>query len=151
MSWSWARPGDCFFHTNPDTAAFLAGLSVTGADVTATAKRTNSVISVGSGGLPDTTAEINPLGPFDVGAALGTNGVGIDDIQSTVLFLSHASLSLTNDLLTSGLLPGSWRSGRRTSGWWERTATPAASSATRNRATSVAVGAGARSPSPPPW
>jgi hypothetical protein len=69
----------------------LAGLSVTGSDVDEGNVLTGSVINLGGGN------NLNGGGtpcPCDVGVEIGTPGIGKDDIQTTVLLISHSSVSL---------------------------------------------------------
>ena len=65
--------------------SLLSGLSVTGVDVTDFQFNANAVNDLGNG------ANINPLGPYDVGIEIGTQGIGGNDIQSTMFFLMHTS------------------------------------------------------------
>lgn len=89
-----------FFHTTPDTATFLSGLTVAGADLTQVEISRNNVNNLGGGN------SINPLGPFDVGVEIGTSGIGSDDIQSTSLVIAHNLQMLDNSLfdLTTNFL-----------------------------------------------
>ena len=70
-----------------------AGLTVTGADVTA----------VSTGGVCNAGSNSNNLNgggspcPFDVGVEIGSQGIGTDDIQSTMFFVtSTAGLGLAD-------------------------------------------------------
>lgn len=75
-----------FFHI-ADTS-LLSGLAAVGANVTELQKSANGVNNLGMG------ANINPLGPFDIGIEFGTPGMASDDIQLTSFVLSHSSLAL---------------------------------------------------------
>jgi len=71
--------------------AVLAGLSVTGSDVNNENVLIGSVINMGRG------SNLNGGGtpcPCDVGVEIGRPGMGKDDIQTTVLWISHSTLSL---------------------------------------------------------
>jgi len=81
-----------YFNTVPDAQSFLNGLVITGPHVTQVLAQTNNVDNLGGGTV------INPLGPFDVGVEIGTAGIGMDDIQTTTLLISHTSAFLTNSL-----------------------------------------------------
>jgi uncharacterized protein (TIGR03382 family) len=73
--------------------SLLPGLVVTGADVT------NVVVDAGNvskAGAANTTMNGSGFASFDVGVEIGTQGIGKDDIASTLLTLSHTSgLSLS--------------------------------------------------------
>lgn len=81
-----------FFNISDES--LLAGLSITGADVTQVVKSANSVSNLGGGN------NTNPEGPFDIGVEIGTPGIGSDDIQSTVFTASHSSGLLTTHFTT---------------------------------------------------
>lgn len=94
----------------------LCDLEITGSLITDIEIDENDVTSVGNanvngGGSP---------GPFDIGIAFGTPGIGSDDIQSATFFLDHSTIDLTLGMfdlegwavrLTSVGLPGSSREG----------------------------------------
>ena len=96
--------------------SILSGLDITGPLITATEVDANNVTSVGNanvngGGSP---------GPFDIGIAFGSPGIGSDDIQTATFFLEHCNIDLTLDMfdldgwairMTSVGLPGSSREG----------------------------------------
>jgi hypothetical protein len=72
--------------------SLLAGLSVTGDDVTAF--RTGSVRDLGRG------VNMNGAGaPYDLGLAFGTPGIATDDIRTTSFVLSSANGPLTMDFV----------------------------------------------------
>ncbi len=77
--------------------SLLSGLSVTGANVTGTSFLANAVTAVGSsnnlhgGGSPC---------PCDVGVALGTPGIGSDDLRKVTFTLSHATENLDVSFLS---------------------------------------------------
>ena len=77
-----------FFDITND--ALLPGLSASGADVTDSQFSANNVINLGNG------ANLNGDGNknFDIGVEIGTQGIGGDDIQSTMFLLQHASVNL---------------------------------------------------------
>lgn len=71
--------------------SLLAGLSITGPNVTSTAIAANAVSSVGGGNT------LNGGGspcPCDLGIELGTPGIGSDDLRTVTLTLSHATAAL---------------------------------------------------------
>ncbi len=70
--------------------SILPGLSITGPDVTDFIIGNNDVTSVGNANV---NGDGSP-GPFDIGIAFGTPGLGADDIQSTAFFMNHASTDL---------------------------------------------------------
>lgn len=72
--------------------SLLGSLVFTGPQVTADVQSANNVSDLG--GNPN----VNPLANFDIGVKLGTSGMGLDDIQTTSFFVSHASESLTSSL-----------------------------------------------------
>jgi MYXO-CTERM domain-containing protein len=105
-----------FFHVGDES--LLAGLSATGADVTDQQFSANAVSDLGNGANMNGAAG----SPFDGGIEIGTQGIGTDDIQMTMFFLSHNSESLDLSLFldppqlfgvraTSVGEPGSNRSG----------------------------------------
>lgn len=65
----------------------LQGLNITGANVTQFA--TGSINRLGQGN------NINPGGPFEIGVEIGQQGLGGDDIQSTMFTVAHSSQALT--------------------------------------------------------
>ncbi|WP_243368699.1 calcium-binding protein [Microvirga solisilvae] len=74
-----------FFHVSD--VALLSGLKVTGSDVTKYSVSANKVMQVEN----DVTmsGEVGKaVGPFDIGIAFGTHGIGKDDIQETSFTLS---------------------------------------------------------------
>ena len=82
-----------FFSLND--SHLVCNLSATGSLVTAVAMEANCVTSVGNanvngGGSP---------GPFDVGIAFGSSGIGSDDIQSASFILEYECGPLTLDML----------------------------------------------------
>ena len=82
-----------FFHVADES--LLSGLSVSGSAVTDRAIAANKVADLGNG------ANVQGVksGPFDIGVEFGTSGIGKDDVQSTSFVLSHATESLTLDLI----------------------------------------------------
>jgi len=83
-----------FFNVSDDS--FLAGLTITGADITQIVKSAGAVSNLGGGN------NIHPTGAFDVGIEFGTPGIGTDDIQSTSFTVSHSN-NLAASLFTSEL------------------------------------------------
>ena len=84
-----------FLNSTTDAAAFLGGLTATGANVTQLVVGQNSVTTAGGGN------NTNPEGPFDIGIEIGTPGIGGDDIQVTTFVLSHSSSSLNIGMFTT--------------------------------------------------
>ena len=96
--------------------SILCDLEITGPHVTDIEIDEDNVTSVGNanvngGGSP---------GPFDIGIAFGSPGIGSDDIQTTTFFLEHCEMDLTLDMfdlqgwavrMTSVGTPGSSREG----------------------------------------
>lgn len=76
-----------YFNTAADSQSFLNGLVFSGADVSDSLAQTNNVTSLPP---PNEGANVNPLGPFDVGIAIGSAGIGDDDIPTTTILISHA-------------------------------------------------------------
>lgn len=76
-----------FFHVADES--LLAGLGVTGDDVTGVVVDANQVINLGKG------ANLNGgqtnHGPYDMGVAIGSPGIGKDDVGTTMFTLSHNS------------------------------------------------------------
>ncbi len=70
------------------SGANLAGISVTGADVTEFQAEENEISDLGQG------ANVNglPQGPYDLGVEIGTQGVGKDDIQETTFVVAGVTL-----------------------------------------------------------
>jgi len=75
-----------YFHVADES--LLAGLSVSGSDVTDSKFLANSVRKLGS------NTWINPHGDFDIGIEIGTTGIEADDIQSTTFVISHDTVAL---------------------------------------------------------
>lgn len=75
--------------------SLLAGLSITGADVTEVAIGASSIIDLGEGA--NLNGRSSPC-PCDIGVEIGTFGIEPDDIQLTSFILSHASEFLTLSL-----------------------------------------------------
>ncbi len=73
-----------FFHIFDES--LIPGLSASGADVTDQQYGANGVNNLGPG------ANIDPLGPYDLGIEFGTSS---DDIGLTTFILSHSSGTLT--------------------------------------------------------
>jgi hypothetical protein len=86
-----------FFDVADDS--LLDGLHATGEFVTKL--ETGGVISLGHGN--NLRGDGSPC-PCDVGVALGTPGIGKDDIQSTSFVLSHDDVALTLDQFTEQLI-----------------------------------------------
>lgn len=85
-----------FFDVLDDS--LVAGLSVTGTDLTGDAIKANSVTKVDS--YNNVNGEVvKETGKFDVGVQFGTQGMSADDIQSTSFILSHDSQALTLDFI----------------------------------------------------
>ncbi|WP_404294301.1 cellulose binding domain-containing protein (plasmid) [Microvirga sp. RSM25] len=81
-----------FFHVS--TESVLAGLSVSGANVTNYAVSANGVMEV-QGDVTMSGEVGKAVGPFDIGIEFGTSGIGKDDIKETTFTLaSSAPLSL---------------------------------------------------------
>jgi hypothetical protein len=76
---------------NIDDDALLAGLLVSGPDVTDW-DFGGSVINLGNGA--NLISSASPC-PCDLGVEIGTPGLGSDDVQSTTFTLTHASQTLT--------------------------------------------------------
>ncbi len=96
--------------------SLLSGLSVTGAHVTGTSFLANAVTAVGSGN--NLYGGGSPC-PCDVGVALGTPGIGSDDLRKVTFTLSHATESLDVSFLSGqdfGVRATSVGSGRCRSG-----------------------------------
>lgn len=92
-----------FFHVANES--LLGGMSATGADVSADVFNANSVLSVGSPSNNLNGGGGNNPGPFDGGVEIGSQGIGTDDIQMTMFFLSHTSVNLDLSLF---LDPPQW-------------------------------------------
>jgi hypothetical protein len=69
----------------------LTGTSLMAADVAA-AITGPDVTAVEPGGTVASSANVNPLGPFDVAIEFGTAGIGANDIQSTTFTINNALL-----------------------------------------------------------
>ena len=82
-----------FFDLGKDGQNFLNKLSVMGADVTDSQFKTDSVKDLGNGA--NLKGAITKKGNgFDGGVEFGTQGIGKDDIDSTMFVLKHASKDL---------------------------------------------------------
>ncbi|MBY6054913.1 Ig-like domain-containing protein [Leisingera daeponensis] len=87
-----------FFDLGLDDQGFLDGLSVMGADVTDSQFKTDKVKDLGNGA--NLNGAITKKGNgFDAGVEFGTQGIGKDDIDSTMFVLKHDSLDLDISLL----------------------------------------------------
>ncbi len=76
-----------FFHVADES--LLSGLTAAGLDVTDQAYSANSVSNLGNG------ANVNgSLNPFDAGIEIGSQGIGQNDIRTTMFVLSHSSQAL---------------------------------------------------------
>lgn len=84
--------GIFFDIANPD---LVAGLRVSGSDVTDSAFALDDVSNLGGGCNMKGEAD-----PFDAGIEIGTQGIGKDDVQSTTFVLSHESMDLSVDLIS---------------------------------------------------
>lgn len=81
-----------FFHVSNESV--LAGLSISGANVTNYAVKANGVMQV-QGDVTMSGEVGKAVGPFDIGIEFGTSGIGKDDIKETTFTLaSSAPLSL---------------------------------------------------------
>ena len=85
-----------FFHVDPDTDTPdpLTGLNVTGTYVTEYRVKKDSIQDLGDG------VNMNGDGnrhKYDVGVEIGTQGIGKDDIQSTVFIVSNPKYELNVD------------------------------------------------------
>ena len=87
-----------FFDLGIDDQDFLDGLSVMGADVTDSQFETNSVKNLGNGANMNGAITKKGNG-FDGGVEFGTQGIGKDDIDSTMFVLKHDSEDLDISLL----------------------------------------------------
>lgn len=86
-----------FFDVSDET--LLAGLTVSGAQVTDSAFQANSVTDLGqSANIQGEVVET--FDKFDAGVEFGTAGISKDDIRSTQFTLSHSTMNLTLDLLS---------------------------------------------------
>jgi len=83
------------FFAQVSDESLLAGLSVTGTEITDSVFDANAVINLGGGN------NLNGGGtpcPCDLGLEIGSAGIGSDDIQQVTFTLSHLTESLTADL-----------------------------------------------------
>ena len=80
-----------FFHVDPDTTDVLTGLTVTGMDVTEYQVEKDSVQDLGNGVNMNGDGNIHQ---YDVGVEIGTQGIGNDDIQSTMFIVSNPDVEL---------------------------------------------------------
>ena len=85
------------FFAHVANESLLPGLTVSGANVTGSSFLANAVTQVGSG---NTMAGAGASVPFDLGIALGTPGIGYDDLRQVTFTLSHATASLDASFFT---------------------------------------------------
>jgi hypothetical protein len=74
---------------NVSDESLLPGLLISGANVTSFLKSAHGVTNLGGG------VNSNPEGPFDLGIALGTPGIGKDDLSSSTVILKSPVRALT--------------------------------------------------------
>jgi Ca2+-binding RTX toxin-like protein len=84
-----------FFHVSNESV--LAGLSISGVNVTNYAVKANGVMQV-QGDVTMSGEVGKAVGPFDVGIEFGTSGIGKDDIKETTFTLA-SSVPLSLDLV----------------------------------------------------
>lgn len=85
------------FFFNVANEALVGGFSFTGADITDSEQDANNVSSIGNG-----NPTVNPLGMFDLGVEIGSNGIGSDDIQTTTFTVSYTNVALTSAMFLPG-------------------------------------------------
>ncbi len=78
--------------------SLLAGLSISGADVSDSAFAANSVNNFGWGTYITTGSSGCLFNGCDLGVEVGTHGIQNDDLQSVTFVLSHSVLDLTVDV-----------------------------------------------------
>ena len=92
-----------FFHVDPDTTDVLTGLTVNGDDVTEFRVGEDSINDLGNGAnmtgdggyrYEDSDGDIIKGHKYDVGVEIGTQGIGTDDIQSTMFIVSNPDVEL---------------------------------------------------------
>lgn len=89
------------FFAQVSDESLLAGMMVTGSEISAASFDANNVVRVGGGN------NVNGGGspcPCDLGVEIGSPGIGRNDIQSVTFVLSHVSESLDVSLLNGQLI-----------------------------------------------